>query len=146
MACPPVTELTERAWFRGTALWHDRMMRPRFAAIALAVALPLSLGACGQVQDRASSAASDAASQAKSKVASAARDELRRQICQRVADGQVSAQDKQVLSGLVSSAESSGVPSEITTPLRQIASSGDQVPVEAANKLKKACTSSAPPG
>jgi hypothetical protein len=121
-------------------------MKSRFAAIALAAALPLSLGACGQVQDTASSAASDAASQAKSQVASAAKDELRRQICQRVADGQVSAQDKQVLSGLVSTAEKNGVPSEITTPLRQIASSGDQVPVAAASKLKKACASSVPPG
>ena len=43
-------------------------MNPRFAAIALAAALPLSLGACSQMQDTASSAASGAASQAQSKV------------------------------------------------------------------------------
>jgi hypothetical protein len=121
-------------------------MNPRFAAIALAAALPLSLGACSQMQNTASSAAAAAASQAQSKVEGAARDELRRQICQRVTDGQVSAQDKKVLSGLVSSAESEGVPVEIMTPLRQIADSGQQVPIEAASKLKKACSSSIPPG
>ena len=66
---------------------------------------------------------------------------LRRQICQRVTDAQVSAQDKQVLSGLVSSAESRGIPVEIMTPLCQIADSGAQVPVEAASKLKRACIS-----
>lgn len=115
-------------------------MRLRFA-IGLAAALPLTLGACSEVQDSASSAASEAASQAASKVASASRDELRRQICQRVADGQVSAQDRQTLSGLVSSADSAGLPAEITTPLRQIADSGDQAPAEAAGKLKEACSS-----
>jgi hypothetical protein len=46
----------------------------------------------------------------------------------------------------VSSAVSEGVPVEITTPLHQIADSGAQVPVEAASKLKKACSSSIPPG
>jgi hypothetical protein len=121
-------------------------MSPRLVAIALAAALPLSLGACSQIQDTASSASSAAASQAQSKVEGAAKDELRRQICQRVSDGQVSAQDKQVLSGLVSSAESGGVPVEITTPLRQIADSGDQVPVDATSKLKKACSAPIPPG
>jgi hypothetical protein len=119
-------------------------MKSRLAVIALAAALPLSLGACSQIQDTATSAASTAASQAKSKATAAARDEARRQICQRVSDGQVSAQDKQVLSGLVTGAESQGVPAEITEPLRQIADSGDQVPVEAATKLKKACDSPTP--
>jgi len=121
-------------------------MRLRLAAIALAAALPLSLAACSQVQDKASSVASDAASQAQSKVENAAREELRRQICERVTDGQVSTQDKQVLSGLVSGAESQGVPAEITTPLRQIADSGDQVPAAAAGKLAQACSSPTPSG
>ena len=115
-------------------------MRPRLAAIALAAALPFALGSCSQVQDSATSAASSAASQAQSKATDAAKDEARRQICQRVSDGQVSAQDKQVLSGLVSAAESQGVPAEITTPLRQIADSGDKVPADAVSKLKKACS------
>jgi hypothetical protein len=119
-------------------------MNSRFASLVLV--LPLSLGACSQVQDSASSAARDAASQGASKVADAAKDELRRQICQRVADGQVSAQDKQVLSGLVSRAASAGVPGEITSPMRQIADSGDQAPAEAVRTLKEACGSSTPAG
>lgn len=114
-------------------------MSQRIASLALVLALPLSLGACSQVQEEASSAASDAASQGAAKVAGSAKDELRKQICQRVADGQVSAQDKQVLSGLVSSAASAGVPADITEPLGQIADSGDKAPAEAVSKLKKAC-------
>ena len=121
-------------------------MNAHVASLLLVLALPLSLGACSQVQDTASTAASDAASQGASKVAGEARDELRRQICQRVADGQVSAQDKQVLSGLVSKAASAGVPGEITTPMRQIADSGDQAPAEAVRTLKEACGSSTPSG
>ncbi|HEX7537799.1 MAG TPA: hypothetical protein VF391_12450 [Dermatophilaceae bacterium] len=117
-------------------------MKPRFAAIALATALPLSLGACSQIQDTASSAASSAASQAQSKVEQAAKDEVSRQICQRVTDGKISAQDKQALSGLVSDAENAGVPVELTAALRQVADSGGQVPAEAAGKLKKACSES----
>ena len=120
-------------------------MKPRFAAIALAAALPLSLGGCSQIQETATSAASSAASEAQSKVTTAAKDELRKQICQPVADGQVSAADKQVLAGLVSSAESAGVPAEITTPLGQIAESGDKVPAEAAGELTKACSQTTPP-
>jgi len=121
-------------------------MNSRLASLVLILALPLSVGACSKVQDAASSAASDAASQGASKVTDAAKDELRRQICERVADGQVSAEDKQVLSGLVSSASSAGVPAEITTPMRQIADSGDQVPAEAVKTLNQACVSSTPTG
>jgi hypothetical protein len=117
-------------------------MKPRLAAIALAAVLPLSLGACSQIQDTASSAATSAASQAQSKVEQAAKDEVNRQICQRVTDGKISAQDKQALSGLVSDADSAGVPAELTAALRQVADSGGQVPVEAAAKLKKACNES----
>jgi hypothetical protein len=119
-------------------------MKPRIAAIALAAVLPLSLGACSQVQDSASSTASAAASQAEAKVRSAARDALSQQICQRISDGKVSSADKEVLSGLVSSAAAKGVPAEITTALRQIADSSGRVPVEAASKLKKACSSAIP--
>ena len=56
-------------------------------------------------------------------------------------DGQVSAQDKQVLKGLVATAKAAGVPAEITTPLEQVAQSGDQVPAEAVDALKNACAS-----
>jgi hypothetical protein len=121
-------------------------MNLRVASLVLLLALPLSLGACSQAQDTASSAANDAASRGAAKLSEAAKDQLRRQICQRVADGQVSAQDKQVLSGLVSSAASAGVPDEITTPMRQIAGSGDQAPAEAVETLKQACGSPTPTG
>lgn len=94
----------------------------------------------------ASSAASDAASQGASKVADAVKDELRLRICQRVADGQVSALDKQLLAGLVSRAATAGVPAEITTPMRQIADSDDQAPAEAVRTLKQACDSPTPSG
>ncbi len=94
---------------------------------------------CGQVQDAATGAASDAASQAASKVGQAAADEVQLQICSRVTDGEVSDQDKQVLSGLVAAAKSAGVPAEITTPLNQVAPSGDQAPAEAVDALRQAC-------
>lgn len=136
----------KRAYQGNLNPWHYRTMKSRFAALALAAALPLSLGACSEIQDTASSAASTAAAQAKSKAEAAAKEEVRQQICTRVSDGKVSAEDKQVLSGLVSGAESAGVPADITTPLRQIAESGDQVPAEAASKLNKACSSPVPPG
>jgi hypothetical protein len=119
-------------------------MNPRVASLVLVLAIPLSLGACSQVQDTASSAANDAASRGVAKVSDAAKEELRRQICQRVADGQVSPEDKQVLSGLVSSAASAGVPDEITSPMREIADSGDQAPGEAIRTLKQACGSPTP--
>jgi hypothetical protein len=118
-------------------------MNPRFATIALAAVLPLSLGACSQMQDSASSAASTAASQVQADAERAAKDELSRQICQRVTDGKVSAQDKQALSGLVSRAETEGVPVEITTALRQIGDSSGQASIEAAAGLKKACDGAA---
>jgi hypothetical protein len=132
--------------FRLNTVWEAEGMNPRVASFVLVLALPLSLGACSDVQDTASSAASDAASQGASKVAEAAKNEVRLQICQRVADGKVSAEDKQVLSGLVSRAASAGVPGEITTPLRQIADSGDKAPAEAVRTLKQACASPAPTG
>jgi len=121
-------------------------MNPRIASLVLVLALPLSLGACSNVEDAAPSVASAAASQGASKVSDAARDELRQVICQRVADGKVSAQDKQVISGLVSSATSAGVPAEIMTPARQIVDSGEQAPAEAIRTLKQACDSSTPTG
>lgn len=99
-------------------------------AIAVLFVACLTAG-CGQVQD--------AASRAATKVGQAAAAEVQQQICSRVADGQVSAQDKQVISGLVAAAKSAGVPAEITTPLDQVARSGDQAPAEAVDALRKAC-------
>lgn len=99
------------------------------------------MSGCGQVQDAATGAASDAASQAASQVGKAAADQVQQQVCSRVQDGQVSAQDKQVLTGLLAAAKSAGVPAEITSPLGQVAQSGDQVPAEAVDALKNACAS-----
>ncbi|MET3812507.1 hypothetical protein [Arthrobacter sp. UYEF3] len=109
-------------------------MLRRLAALS-AAALLITLTACGQVQQAAEKAVNDGASQ----VATAAGSELKKQACSLVADGLVSVQDKQALSGLVSGARSAGVPAEITTPLKQIADSGDQVPADSVKALREAC-------
>lgn len=109
-------------------------MKRSLAALAAAPLL-LALAGCGAVEEGAKSAASAAASQA----ASAAATEVRQQICKVVADGLVSATDQQLLGGLVAGAEAAGVPADITTPMRQIAESGDQVPVDSVDALKAAC-------
>lgn len=109
-------------------------MKRRLAALS-AVPLFLLLTACGEVQQAAESAAGEAAS----KVATAAASEVKKQVCAVVADGLVSASDKAALSGLVDAAKTAGVPSEITTPLGQIAKSGDQVPADSVVALKDAC-------
>jgi hypothetical protein len=110
-------------------------MKRRLAALS-AVPLMLLLTGCGAVEEAASNAASDAAS----KVATAAADEVNRQICAVIQDGLVSVEDKQVLAGLVSAARTAGVPTEITTPLGEIAEAGDEVPAESVQALKDACS------
>ena len=105
----------------------------RLALLVPAAALLLS--GCSQAEEAAGSAASDLASRA----AGAAVDQVRGQVCQRLQDGQVSAQDKQALSGLVARARDAGLPQELTGPLDQIAQSGDQVPAEAVGQLQQAC-------
>lgn len=110
-------------------------MKRRLAAL-FAVPVLLLLTACGEVQQAAESAAGDAAS----KVAAAAADEVRKQVCAVVEDGLVSVQDKAVLAGLVDAASTAGVPAEITTPLGQIAESGDEVPADSVTALKEACS------
>ncbi len=108
------------------------------AALVLVPATALLVG-CSQVQDTAQQAAGDVASQAATRVASAAADQVRQQVCSRVSDGQVSAEDKQVLGGLVAAARSAGVAPQITSPLGQIAESSDQAPREAVDALRAAC-------
>src|SRR5918994_693167 len=110
-------------------------MKRRLAALS-AVPLMLLLAGCGAVEEAVSNAASDAAS----KVATAAADEVNRQICAVIEDGLVSVEDKQVLAGLVSAARTAGVPTEITTPLGEIAAAGDQVPAGSVQALKGACS------
>ncbi|PNI08626.1 hypothetical protein CXX84_08455 [Arthrobacter sp. AFG7.2] len=109
-------------------------MNRRLAALC-ATPLFLLLAGCGAVEEAAGNAASDAAS----KVATAAAGEVKRQICTVIQDGLVSVEDKQVLAGLVSAARTAGVPAEITTPLGQIAESGDQVPADSVQALQDAC-------
>jgi hypothetical protein len=64
---------------------------------------------------------------------------VKKQACTLVEDGLVSVKDKEALGRLVAGAETAGVPAEITTPLRQIADSGDQAPAEAVKALQDAC-------
>jgi len=109
-------------------------MKRRLAALS-AASLMIVLSGCGQVQQAAEKAVNDGASQ----VATAAGSEIKKQACSLVADGLVSVQDKKALGGLVSGAQGAGVPAEITTPLKQIADSGDQVPAESVQALREAC-------
>lgn len=103
-------------------------------AMTAGVPLALLLASCS-VQETAENAASDAAS----KVATAAAGQVKGQICALVEDGLISLAEQEVLGGLVGTAETAGVPAEITTPMRQIADAGDQVPQDSVNSLNEAC-------
>jgi hypothetical protein len=109
-------------------------MKRRLAALA-ATAFLIALTGCGQVQDVAVKAVNDGASQ----VATAAGGEVKKQACALVEDGLISVKDKELLGGLVAGAETAGAPAEITTPLRQITDSGDQVPTASVKALQDAC-------
>ena len=102
---------------------------------ATVLAAALLLSGCGAAGEAAGTAASDAASRA----ASSAAQEVTRQICAVVQNGLVSPGDKKALAGLVSAAKSAGVPTDITTPLGQVAQSGDQAPPDSIQALKDAC-------
>ena len=112
-------------------------MKRTFLALSVVPALVLLAG-CGQAQEAVQNAASSAASG----VANAAAEQVKGQICALLEDGLVSASDKAALTGLVAGAETAGVPSEITSPLKEIAQAGDQVPSESVAELRKACTAS----
>ncbi|SFT85845.1 hypothetical protein [Arthrobacter sp. ov118] len=109
-------------------------MKRRLAALAAAAFL-IALTGCGQVQDAAEKAVNNGASQ----VATAAGGEVRKQACALVEDGLISVKEKELLGGLAAGAETAGAPAEITTPLRQIADSGNQVPAESIKALQEAC-------
>lgn len=113
----------------------DHGVVTRRLSILVAVPVVALFAGCGQAKD----AATDAASSAASRVGNATAAEVRRQICAPVLDGQISAQDKQALSGLVAAAKAAGLPAEITTPLGEIARAGDQAPAESVTALRKAC-------
>ena len=101
--------------------------------------MPISalLVGCNQVEETVGGAG-DMASQ----VAGAAADEVRSQVCSLVRDGNISAEDQELLAGLVGAAETAGLPAEITDPLRDIAEAGDQVPADSVNALNEACAPS----
>lgn len=84
-------------------------------------------------------AATNAASSAAAEVASVAVEEATRQVCALVEDGVVSAQEQQLLGGLVDLAETAGLTPELVDPLRQIAAAGDQVPAASVDALAQAC-------
>ena len=109
-------------------------MKRRLAALAAAAFL-IALTGCGQVQDAAEKAVNNGASQ----VATAAGSEVKKQACAILKDGLISAKDKELLGGLAAGAETAGAPAEITTPLRQIADSGDQAPAASVKALQDAC-------
>jgi hypothetical protein len=96
------------------------------------------LAGCAQAEEAAQSAASSAASG----ISNAAADQVKSQICALLKDGLVSASDKAALTGLVAGADTAGVPSEITAPLKEIAAAGDEVPSESVKQLQKACAAS----
>jgi hypothetical protein len=110
-------------------------MKSRLPALVLVPALLLVAG-CSQAEEAVQNAASSAASG----VANAAAEQVKGQICALLEDGVVSASDKVALGGLVAGAETAGVPSEITGPLREIAEAGDAVPTESVKQLQAACT------
>lgn len=93
------------------------------------------LAGCGRAEEAGSSIASAAASRA----ARAAADQVRQQVCAQVQDRQLSPRARQVLGDLLPVARTAGVPADITTPLEQIAQSGDQPPVQAVDALREAC-------
>ncbi len=118
---------------------HSSTTRP--ASLLAALVLAGGLTACSSVQDAATGAASDAASSAATKVSQAAADEVRQRVCSRVQDGQISAQDRQVLGGLVQAAKAAGLPAEVTGPLGEVSGS-DQPPAQAVDALREACAAS----
>ncbi|MBT2512448.1 hypothetical protein [Arthrobacter sp. ISL-30] len=109
-------------------------MKRRLIALSVVPALLLLVG-CGEVEQ----AAKDAAGSAASGVANAAAEQVKGQICKLVEDGLVSLEDKNVLTGLVSAADTAGLPDNITKPLKEIAQAGDQAPEASVVELKKAC-------
>lgn len=103
-------------------------------------ALLLVVG-CAQAEQAAEQAISGAASAA----AGAAADEVQRRICDVAGDGVVSVEEQRVLSGLLDTARSAGVPAEIIEPLERIAAEGDQIPADAVRDLAGECGGSPSP-
>jgi hypothetical protein len=105
--------------------------RKRWRLALLAVPFAALLGACAQVEDTARDAVSSAAT--------AAAGEVKEQICSVTEDGLVSAQDKELLGGLIAPARTAGVPEAILAPADRLAESGDAAPGDALSELRGAC-------
>ncbi len=103
----------------------------RRAAMTASVSLLLLLTGCGQVKGAASSAAGQA-----SQVAA---DQVRSQICTQVQQQQLSAQNKQLLAGLLPAAKAAGLPAQFITPLEELARAGDQPSAQSITALRQAC-------
>ena len=110
----------------------------KLAALCLLVPFSAFLVGCNQIEETAGGIAGDTAS----KVAGAAAEEVRSQVCSLVRDGNISAEDQELLAGLVDAAGAAGLPADITDPLRDIAEAGDQVPADSVNALNEACVPS----
>lgn len=106
------------------------MNRP--LAVLVGILLLLAAAGCGHTQDAAKGAGA-------SQAATSAADVVRGRICSPLQDGQISAQDKQVLSALLPAARSAGVPAQFVTPLERIEKAGDQVPADVVTALREAC-------
>jgi Na+-transporting methylmalonyl-CoA/oxaloacetate decarboxylase gamma subunit len=112
----------------------------RFAMTAILVILVVLVCGCSQVKGAAAGVAKSAASHAEK----AAANVVRRQICGRVQQVNVSARDKQVLAGLLPAANAAGLPPQITTVLHQIAASGNKPLGQSVKELRQACASPSP--
>jgi Flp pilus assembly protein TadG len=117
----------------------------RARVVALVVALPLVLCACG-AGDAARNAASDAAGSASSSVRQAATDKVVQQVCQAttgsgpLADVRLNQSERATVGALAKLASASGVPQRYVEPLQKIAASRDDQDVaDAIKSLRTAC-------
>ncbi len=108
----------------------------RHAVCALA-ALAL-VSACSVAED----VASEAGDAAKDAASTAAVDAVQQQICEVVADNQVSEQELEVLQGLVDTAQAAGVESDILTALEDVTGGDGTPPESAVAELAEACRQS----
>jgi hypothetical protein len=116
-------------------------MNRRLAPLFAVPILFLTVG-CSQVGD----AAKDIAGEAVSQAGSTAVAELQEQICTPLQDGQLSEQDQQVLSGLLTAADAAGMTTEFLAPLEEIAQSDGQLPGDAVAALLDECGVAPAPG
>jgi hypothetical protein len=90
----------------------------RRSHIAALLALPLlvAVAGCSTIQD----AVTDGAKQVASSAAAVATAELTKQICAPVTDGTITAEDQQVISGLLVAAKKSGLADDLIASLEKV--------------------------